>query len=197
MTTVRTLRTLVGMAVVGIALAACQTAVSPPAFAPISFADKPPINLDVGRIDVVRMYVPPGKSPNVEHEFPVDLIVTTERWARDRLRPVGVGGQARVIVKQASVVEVPLPKSTGIRGALTTDQSERYDAVMEIEIEIVHNDGRRGVVSARTNRSRTVPESVSLQERDTVWYQMTETMIRDLDATLESQIRENLRSLVR
>jgi hypothetical protein len=194
---VRTLRTLVAMALIGVALAACQTAAVPPGFAPISFADKPPINLDVGRVDVVRVYVPPGKSPNVEHEFPVDLIVTAERWARDRLRPVGVGGQARVIVKQASVVEVALPRSTGIRGALTTDQSERYDAVMELEIEVVHGDGRRGVVSSRTARSRTVPESVSLQERDTVWYQMTETMIRELDAALESQIREHLRGLVR
>jgi hypothetical protein len=197
MVTVQRLRALAWTAVLGVALVACQTAVRPPGFQPISFADKPPLNLDVGRVDVVRVYVPPGKSPNVEHEFPVDLMVSAERWARDRLRPVGVGGQARFIIKQASVVEVPLARSSGIRGALTTEQSERYDGVMEIEIEVIHNDGRRGMVASRTNRSRTVPENVSLQERETVWYQMTETMMRELDASLERQMREHLASLLR
>lgn len=193
----RQIRTFAWIAILGASLAACQTAVNPPGFQPVSFADKPLINLDVGRVDVVRMYVPPGKAPNVEHLFPVDLMVSAERWARDRLRPVGVGGQARVIVKEASVVEVPLQRTSGVRGALTTDQSERYDGVMEIEIEVVHNDGRRGSVASRTNRSRTVPENVSLQERETVWYQMTETMMRELDAALERQMRDHLASLLR
>jgi hypothetical protein len=195
MITVRQLRTFAWIAAVGLA-AACQP-VKPPGFQPISFADKPTISLDVGRVDVVRQYVPPGKAPNVEHLFPVDLMVSAERWARDRLRPVGVGGLARVIIKEASVTEVQLPRTTGIRGALTTDQSERYDGVMELEVEVVHNDGRRGSVASRTNRSRTVPENVSLQERETVWYQMTETMMRELDSALERQMRDHLASLLR
>jgi hypothetical protein len=191
------LRTLIVVMLAGLAITACRSTVVPPGFQPISFADKPPINLDVGRIDVVRMYVPPGRPPNVEHLFPVDLSLQAERWARDRLRPVGVGGQARVIVKQASVVEVPLQRTTGVRGALTTDQSERYDATMEIEVEVVHADGRRGVVSSRTNQSRSVSESVSVQQRETVWYELTEKMIRELDVSLEGQMRDHLRSLIR
>jgi hypothetical protein len=185
------------MAVLAVALTACDTTVKGPNFPPISFADKPQIALDVGRVDVVRAYVPPGAPPNVEHLFPVDPLLSVERWARERLRPVGAGGVAKVVIKQASVVEVPLQRTTGVRGALTTDQTERYDGVMEVEVEVTHSDGRRGLVASRTTRSRTVPENVSLHERETVWYQMTEVMMREIDASLERQMREHLGAFIR
>jgi hypothetical protein len=124
-------------------------------------------------------------------------LLSVERWARERLRPVGAGGVARVVIKQASVVEVPLQRTTGVRGALTTDQTERYDGVMEVEVEVTQSDGRRGLVASRTTRSRTVPENVSLHERETVWYQMTEVMMREIDASLERQMREHLGAFIR
>jgi hypothetical protein len=146
---------------------------------------------------VVREYASPGVKPNVEHLFPVAPAAAAERWARERLRPVGAEGVAVVKIVQGSVVEVPLPRTQGVRGAFTTDQSERYDAVLEVSIEASRrSDGRRSMVSSRASRSRTVPEDVSLNDREKVWFEMTEALMNDLNAALERQIYDNLGAFV-
>lgn len=175
---------------------ACEFQVSRPKYAEMSFANLPPINLDVARIQIVKQYVSPAKPPNVEHLFPIRPSAAAEQWARDRLRAVGTTGVARVIVKQASVVEVPLKVKTGVRGMLTRDQSERYDAVLEIAVEVDGAHGK-GSVSSRTQRTRTVAEGITLNQREKVWFELTEAMMRDLNAALENSIRNNLKSYVR
>ena len=174
-------------------VAACETTVPRSGFPELAYSHLPPINLAVSRVDVVQEYRAPGNKPNVEHLFPVVPALVAERWARDRLKPVGADGIARVTVKNASVVEVPLERTSGIRGMLTTDQAERYDGAIEIAIEIVAPDGRvAGSVASRAERRRTVPEDITLLEREKVWFEMTEAMMNDLNASLERQIRDNL-----
>lgn len=175
---------------------ACEFQVARPKYAELSYSHLPPINLAVGKIETVTEYVAPTKPPNVEHLFPVRPSAAAERWGRDRLRAVGVKGTARVIVKHASVVEVPLKVKTGLRGMVTKDQSERYDAVLEIAIEI-DGDRGKGSVSSRTQRSRTVPEGITLNQREKVWFEMTEAMMRDLNAALERELNRNMRGYVR
>jgi hypothetical protein len=177
-------------------VAACEFQVARPKYAELSFTHLPPINLDVGRIETVKEYVSPAKPPNVEHLFPVRPSAAAERWGRDRLRAVGSQGVARVIVRQASVVEVPLQVKSGVRGMLTRDQSERYDAVLEIAVEIDKGKGK-STVSASNRRTRTVPEGITLNEREKVWFEMTEAMMRDLNAALEDAIRKSFGSYIR
>ncbi|MBM3486529.1 MAG: hypothetical protein FJX67_07830 [Alphaproteobacteria bacterium] len=182
----------------GLAVSGC--AQPPPVFRfdPPSFAARGPIRLDVARIEVVRDYVAPAAKPHVDHLFRVTPAAAAERWADDRLRAAGTAGTARAIVRTASVVEVPLPRTGGLRGAFTTDQTERYDAVLEMRIEVVGGRGaRRGLVAARAERSRTVAEDITLQGRERVWHEMTEALMTDLDASLERQIREHLGDMLR
>jgi len=180
-------------------LAACSTTVPPGGFPDLAYSHLPPINLAVARVDVVQEYRPPGKKPNVEHLFPVVPALAAERWARDRLKAVGGEGVARVTISRASAVEVPLNRTPGLPGVFTTDQSERYDAVIEIKIDILAGDGREAAsVAARAERRRTVPENITLLGREKVWFEMTEAMMNDLNASLERQIQENFgRWLVR
>ena len=179
-------------------VAACETAPPKPQYPDISYAHLPKIRLDVARIDVARAYVSPGQPPNVEHLFPLRPADVAERWARDRLEAVGADGAARVAIKQASVVETTLPRTGGIQGAFTTEQSERYDGVIEMAIEVTRAaDARRGEVSSRTSRSRSVPENASLNDREKVWFEMTEAMMNDVNGSLERQIREHLGAFLR
>jgi hypothetical protein len=179
-------------------VAACETAPPRPRYPDISYVHLSKIRLDVARIDVVREYVSPGHPPNVEHLFPLRPADVAERWARDRLEAGGADGSARVAIKQASVVEVPLPRTGGIQGAFTTEQSERYDGVIEMSLEVARpSDGRRGEVSSRASRSRSVPENASLNDREKVWFEMTEAMMNDVNGSLERQIREHLGAFVR
>ena len=174
-------------------LSACETNVSAPKYPQLSYSHLPQIQLNVGRIEVVREYIPPRVDPNVDHLFPVKMDDAAERWARDRLRPVGVDGVAKVIVRRASVVEVPLKQSGGVRGALTTEQSERYDAHLDIAIEVEGGPGQGSAsVSSEARRSRTVPEDITLNQREKVWFEMSEAMMNDVNVSLETQIRKHL-----
>lgn len=182
------------MLAVLVALTGCTKAPPPGAqFADITFQQYPRFTFAVGKIEIVREYVPPGAPPNVDHEFPVSPMQMAERWARDRLTAVGGPGELRYVIKRASVVESQLPRTTGIRGAFTTDASQRYDAVVEVEIEVRNERGYRdGVAAARWDVSQTVAEDISVAQRERVWFQMTEALGRGLNQELDSRIQASL-----
>lgn len=178
--------------------AGCAAEVKRPGFPQISFAHLQPINLNVARVEVENRYVSPATRPNVEHEFPVSPAAAASNWARDRLRAVGRTGTARVIVRRASVIEVPLKRSTGLKGAFTRDQSERYDAIIDMVVELRDAQGNvRVTVESTAKRSRSVSENISVNEREKVWFSMTETMMSDLNTALEKQIRIHMKEWLR
>ena len=191
-------RVLASLAVALLVVAGCSAGMERPGYPQISFAHLPPISLDVARVEVVDAYVSPATAPNVEHRFPVSPAATAENWGRDRLKPVGASGVVRVTVRRASVVEVPLERTKGLRGAFTVDQSERYEGVIEMAVEIFGNDGeRRGMVEAQSKRTQTVPEDLSLNEREKIWFDMTDALMASMNKQLEEQIRAHLTSWVR
>lgn len=54
-----------------------------------------------------------------------------------------------------------------------------------------------GIATASATRSQTVAEDMTLNEREAVWFQMTESAMRELDQKLEAAIRDKLRVFVR
>ena len=186
----RIIPTLIMAAGLAAALGGCETPVTKPVFPDLTYGHLPPIRLKVARIEVVTAYVSPAARPNVEHLFPVTPAVVAARWLRDRLEATGGQGLVRATVLEGGVVEVPLKKSTGIRGAFTIDQSERYDAVLAVKIQIIRENGSDAVmVFSRVERLRTVAEDISPYAREKLWFAMTEAMMNDLNADLERQIR--------
>ena len=179
-------------------LAGCATEVQKPGFSKISFAHLQPISLNVTRIEMENRYISPATRPNVEHEFPVSPAAVASNWGRDRLRAVGVSGVARVIVRRASVVEMPLKRTTGVTGAFTRDQSERYEAVIDMMVELRDATGNVRVTAESTaKRSRSVSENISLNDREKIWFEMTESMMADLNTALENQIRIHMKEWIR
>lgn len=179
-------------------LSGCATDVQKPGFPKISFAHLQPISLNVARVEVENRYVSPATRPNVEHEFPVSPAAAASNWGRDRLRAVGPTGVVRVIVRRASVIEVPLKRTTGVKGAFTRDQSERYDAVIDMMVELRDANGNVRVTAESTaKRSRSVSENISLNDREKVWFEMTEAMMADLNTALENQVRIHMKDWIR
>jgi hypothetical protein len=157
--------------------------------APPSFAHLTPIALDVATVEFVNAYRGPLKAPNVEHEFPVPPARAAEGWVRDRLKAAGVAGKAIATLREASVVEVPLERTAGLKGLFVTDQAERYDGRLTLEIEILDITGtRRAYVTATATRSQSLEENVSLNEREAMYLKVTSALIKDLDVELERQI---------
>ncbi len=171
------------------ALAACTLDDPSNRFANITYAHLSDIRLDVGEVPVEHTYVAPGQAPNVDHRFPVLPKDAAAQWGKDRLAAAGDRLTFRYIVRKASAVETPLPQQTGITGLLTTDQSERYETHVVVEMQVL--DGRQvlGTASAEARRSVTVPEDITLNERERAWYKLTEETMNDLNGQLEETIR--------
>jgi hypothetical protein len=117
-----------------------------------------------------------------------------ENWAHDRLVPTGTERRLRVRIIDASATETHLPrKAEGIRGAFTTEQTERYDVSIEVTIDLTNERGfAERSVSAKVTRSTTVAENVTPNERDKAWYDLTRAAMADFDAEMERQLRANL-----
>lgn len=170
-------------------LAACETKLAVPSYADLTFAHRPPIALDVAKITVVEAYQSPYSLPNVEHEFPVPPAQMAANWARDRLNPVGTAGELVFTIREAGVVEVPLEQTEGLSGLMTVEQAERYDAKLIVTMEAFNPTlGTSANSRSSIERSRTMAEDVTLNEREAIWYDMTEAMGSDLDQQLETAL---------
>lgn len=173
----------------GLALAACQPTPLP-AQEEISFKHYSPIDLDVATVDIVDEYRAPLAKPNVEHLFSTPPAEAIRIWIADRIRPVGGERRLEVIIRDASVIEVPLPRTEGIKGAFTKDQSERYDAKLEVEMRIY---GARSALSEASihvtaTRGRTIAENASVAKREQLFDRITRELMDAMNAEMEKNI---------
>ena len=177
----------------GFSLTACATPPPVRNLDRISYSERPPIRLDVREIEIQRSYQAPNAAPNVDHLFPVPPAAGAQLWAADRLKAAGPSRRARFIVREAPVIEVPLARSGGLTGTFTVDQSERYEARLVAELQILAEDGRvEASVTVEVTHHRTVPEDLTLNERVEVWHEMTRSLLDEMDRQLEATIKEAL-----
>jgi hypothetical protein len=159
----------------------------------ISYSERAQIRLDVREVEIRRAYQPPNAAPNVDHLFPVPPAAGAQLWAADRLKAAGPLGRARFIVREAPVIEIPLKRSGGLTGTFTIEQSERYEARLVAELQILsETDGVAASVTVEVTHHRTVPENVTLNERVQVWHEMTRALLDEMDRQLDTTIKEAL-----
>ncbi len=179
-------------AVCAATVGACAPLPDGPGPAPISFSGMPPLFLDVGRIDFDNRYRSPAAAPNVEHLLIEPPATVVRGWVRDRLHAAGGSGALRVTLHRADVVETRLAPEGGLRGLFTTEQTERYDAVIGVSLEILDAAGEsRSRINAEVRRSRTIAEDVSVNERRVIWHEMLRALAGSLDRTVEDQVRKH------
>ena len=179
-------------------LAACDTPPMRQSFATLTFQDRPQIRLDVAQVEIVQAYKAPGVAPHVDHLFPQKPADVAAAWGRDVLRGVGQRGMATYTVVDASATDTQLPRSGGMTQMFTTEQSDRYALHIVVKLEVGNPLlAKTGEVTAEVSRSQTVAEDMTLNQREAVWFQMTESAMRELDDKLEAAIRDKLAAFVR
>jgi hypothetical protein len=180
---------LMAVAIVG----ACSSTVKREPIPSLSYGHLPPLLISVARIELVEEYQSPLKEPNLEHSFPTPPAVAFRRWVNDRLRAQGQSGALRVTIRDASAIRVPLPRTEGIEAFFTTDQVERVDSTLSVLLEVLdEKGGAEAQIEARAQRSRTLPEGLSLNERDKLYQEISESLVNDLNATIEQNMRQTL-----
>ncbi|NKB49912.1 MAG: hypothetical protein GKS02_11205 [Alphaproteobacteria bacterium] len=180
-------------------LAACTSAPPQTNFPRLTYTHLGAFDLDVSKIEIVDGFKSSLAAPNVAHMMPVAPAAAARRWAEDRLRAAGSSGRRAVFtIDNGVVTETVLKRESGFRGALTVDQSERYDAVVAVRLEIFDLNGRRlAEAQAQARRTRTVPENITLNVRDKVWFSITEALTKDLNTELDSAIPQFLGQYMR
>lgn len=157
---------------------------------PISFAQYQPIALNVGSIQIVEEYHSPGHAPNVEQMFRTTPAEAMRQWVKDRIRARGGTRVLQVIIKDASVMQEDLPRTGGYQGVFTKDQSERYNARLEVEMRIYGEQGAmsEASISAVATRSDTAGEDYSAAKRDALF----DRMLRDLMGLMNAELERNI-----
>lgn len=172
-------------------LSACDTPPTREPFPKLTYSYLRPFRLAVTRVDVVDQYRPPLTPPNVEQQFPVSPAGTAEQWGRDRLQAVGGSGRAVYTVLRGDAIDVHLTDSDsgGLFGQFTVPQSDRYDLMIAVKLQIVDPSGQvLASVSANATRSHTVAADATLNDRERLWFDMTDATMKDLNAQLEKSI---------
>ena len=191
----RTGLVLAGTGLASLLLASCKSSVSRTVWPDITFAHVQPIPMNVYDVQVIEAAGQPAVQPpahNIRSALPVSPVETMRRWADQRIAPMGGYGTALLTITESRFVEVPLDTKTGVQGMFTTDQSERYEGLLAVRLEIVNDPNASGFVEARASGTRTVPEDYSINQREQALYDMMADIVRNLDQRLDQQIRSDL-----
>lgn len=187
------------LALLGATVAAgCDTPPQRQQFPEITFQHMPRIRLDVARIEIASDYRSADHADDNGAEYPELPEKLVEDWARDRLQAVGERGQATYTVIDARALRVPLPRSSGLSAALKKDQSDRYDLVITVRLEAGNPIlGKSGTVTETVNRSQTVAEDMTLNQREVILFNLLDAAMKDLNTRLERSIPQYLGPLIR
>jgi hypothetical protein len=181
-----------------LAVAGCETPVNVQNLPDITFAHLAPIAMNVASVQVENRFHPPLSLPHVEHRVPVAPAKALSQWAKDRIKPVGGVGTAKLIIEDASVTETKLARDESLKGTFTKQQSHRYDLAVRASLVMLDGAGvERGVSEARSSRSITVREDLSLNDWEKTLFETTDHLLTDFNTEMESNIRRHLADWIR
>jgi len=194
-------RSLLLAAAAAAALSACQSAPIRPAPRPIDFTSFGPIVLNAATIDFVDATRPAGGVVHVEQRASTPPLEAMRRWTAERLQPAGRTGVVRVTVRDASIIEVPLKKTTsGIQGYFTNDQAQRYEGRLEVEVTgeapVSGGGSFRGTTKAIATYQISVAENATLYDREATISDVSRRLAEDINARLDAGIRKDLTAMV-
>lgn len=193
-------RTLLFAVAAAAALSACQNAPVRPAPRPVDFTSFGPIVLNAATVDFVDATRPAGGVVHVEQRAATPPLEAMRRWTAERLQTAGRAGVVRVTVRDASIVEVPLPKTGGVKGYFTNDQAQRYDGRMEVEVAgeapVSGGGSFRGTTKAIATYSISVAENATLYDREATISDVSRRLAEDINARLDAGIRKDLGAMV-
>lgn len=160
----------------------------------------PQFNLAVAEIQIVPAYTaPPGSE--AESAVPFAPKTALETWAKTHVQAVGRQWQAWIVIRDASISakKVP-PKTASWRDWFRRQPVERYDAVLELELQIRDDAGRvRAQTVARATHARFLMDDYRdyQRERTTQLQALTDEVIAAALKRLEIELRTNLARWVR
>lgn len=191
---------LIAVATLALAVAACAGAPPQKLMLPeITFESQPKLTFAASSVETIQEYQPSAQPPHIELSIPQPPAVVAARWTRDRVAlDNSQQNRVTVVIKKASVTEVDLKKTPGLRGSFTEDQVARFDTEVEMAIEIRDARGFRvGEASASARRATSMSEKATMNDRDLIIHGLVRETMMDVNRELERNIRQYMPLYVR
>tara|TARA_B100000614_G_scaffold36514_2_gene28839 strand:- start:1510 stop:2124 length:615 start_codon:yes stop_codon:yes gene_type:complete len=155
------------------------------------------IHLNVANITVFNKYKMPFKRPNVEHVAPISPGASLERWVSDIIVPVGNKLDAQFIIKSGSIIESELKTQKGLKGIFAIEQSKRYTATIDVQLEIFDRSHRLATINATAKRSHTLREDATPNLKTNLLFNLVENLMATFDKELRRQVDTHLQKYIR
>ena len=173
-------------------LAACSQAPQTYKPAPLDFSSQPPINLNVAEVRLTENYHTATTRPNVEQDFPTPPAAAVKQWLKQRVHAVGTQGVFEVVIDDASVKEVKLHTTGGLKGLFTNDQDARYDANLKVSFRLYDGVDAMSVASGDViiTRSKTIAQDATVNDRTKLYENMTKEMMASFDTEATNRLHQ-------
>jgi hypothetical protein len=159
-----------------LAFAACGEE-EPTVFDPLRYNYLPPIQLNVASTAIEQRFVPAGVPPDVSNEDPEPPVEALKAMASDRLQAFGTANKAVFAILDASL----------------TRENDVVIGSMAVSLTILDDNGSQlGFAEARVQSRHTGP----LEGIRSVLYDMTKSMMSDMNVEFEYQVRRNLKDFL-
>jgi hypothetical protein len=164
-------------------------------FPPMQWTSAPPIKLDVSQLQIVNQYAPSNTPPHIEASVPRTLLDAADHWAQQRLLPSGPDGTARLVITDASIVEVPLQTPPG--ATPPASPTARFDAHIAVRLEFLRPDGTsRGNVTAEAKATRSITNDLAGPDIARQQYLLVADTLHSLNVVFDSTIHQQLASVI-
>jgi len=163
-------------------------------------APLPQFGLNVAELSVIPAYAAaPGAG--ADNTVPFAPKTALELWAKTHVRAVGQRGRGEIVIRDASITakKVP-PVARDWRDWFRRQPVERYDAVLELELQIRDDGGSvRARTVARASHARFLMDDFRDYEREriTQLQRLTDEIIAAALKRLDTELHANMREWVR
>lgn len=145
--------------------------------------------LDVAEVGIVQ-------AGGAEAGTVVDLRATVDDWARRHLRPEGASGRMTVSVNNAAIRESVYRRTAP--GGTSFERIRQYDGLVDLKFDGTDiRTQRSGFAGATVSRTDSLPYSATQFEIQNLTARMTDAMLRDLLAAVESSLHARMGRFVK
>lgn len=185
--------------VLSVFLSSCSSSPEPVVPKDVAFSIDAVLKVDATSLDVQFVDVPPREYPHVGHRSPVTFEDASRKWVSSRFQLTGNTASAlRVIFKKGDITEELLPVKTGIAGTFKKEQAAKYEARVEVVLELVDPNGKvRAFANGEAWNTHTVPEDATENDKRIVWIGMVERAFDSLDQELTPRINQGMGDYIR
>lgn len=193
------LKRLAPVIFLGLLLVACASPPEPAAPTEVTFAADTILNVDATSLDVRFASAPPTNYPHVGHRSPVTFEAAARKWVDARFQLTGNTASAlRVTFNKGEITEELLPVKTGFSGTFKKEQAAKYEARLEVALELVDANGKvLALASGEARNTHTVSEDATENVKRTVWVGMVGQAFDSLDQEIMPRIHQGMGAYVR